>query len=299
MRAREPDAEELALARSFLGDTKSESALGPYELHSDLEDPYLQAILSSSTDGLEAVYVRRYGLDPVGVARGAIVLYAREADYRALQRSSSRLAQLTPTGHTSRGIVALYRGERTRLEVASTFVHELVHLVNRRALGPALPPWLDEGLAGDLGSSHIGLDGVIDPSRFGGQRLAWPTRIELVGPVAAIWGVGQRIEKGTQPPLREILARDWQHFVHGPAGRESYETSTLFFRFLLDPATPLHTRGGPPPGEALRAFLASVAQGRDPSADALRTRLGVPWSELEAAFRSWVVDRSAELKAGD
>jgi hypothetical protein len=183
--------------------------------------------------------------------------------------------------------VALYDGGRRRGDVAATLVHELVHLLNRRSLGPALPPWLDEGLAVDLGLSEIDAAGGLVPGRLGGAVVEDASRIELAGAPAALHKLRGAYERGALPPLASLLELDWEGFVAGERIELHYAAAWFFFRYLLDPVSGLEA--------GTRAFFASVAAGGPADAEVLRARLGRSWPELEAGLRAWVVSHAPVL----
>ena len=180
--ALEPSADRLAHARRLLGTQEASRSVGPYPLYTDFDDDALLEFLDRAASGVETSYSQRYGLTPIGEPREAVVLFAREEDYRAFSAREERIVGITATGHATAGLVALYAEGRPWWEVASTLVHEITHLVNRRALGPALPPWLDEGIAGDLGSSRFADDGSLVLGSLGGTSPAPGARSNSTAP---------------------------------------------------------------------------------------------------------------------
>ena len=80
------------------------------------------------------------------------------------------------------------------------------HLLNRRAIGPALPPWLDEGLAEDLAQSRVE-----------GRRVVGGTLAEVVlragpaweshGGLAAAQLLRGALAAGTLLPLPALASR--------------------------------------------------------------------------------------------
>src|SRR6185436_7649016 len=104
--------------------------------------------VAGAAGAVDAAYRARYGLDLAGAPAETVVLFRRRRSYdEYLQRTGGPLA--AETGHFAGGVVALYREGRLLEDVRATLVHELVHALGRRGLGPALPPWLDEGMADD------------------------------------------------------------------------------------------------------------------------------------------------------
>lgn len=98
---RSADRERLAAARAlFSGDVRTER-LGDYLLLTDVEGAALIDYLDSIAKQVEAAYVGRYRLVPVGEAKETLVLYKREDDYRALQESWEGIGGLDSGGHAS------------------------------------------------------------------------------------------------------------------------------------------------------------------------------------------------------
>ncbi|MEL7061391.1 MAG: hypothetical protein AAGN46_15315 [Acidobacteriota bacterium] len=308
---RVPDDDRLALACSLLAGNAPcalDRRLGPYRAVTDLPvgDDGAAGILWRRLDGvargLEATYAKTFGLAPIDRPRAAVVVFAREADYRDLEGRTERIAHLHSSGHHARGVVALYAGDLVEDEVASTLAHELTHLLARRALGPALPPWLDEGMAELVASSAIDAEGSLDPTRLGGRHrrvaIAGGERVVVQGPLAGAVVLRELALEDRLPSLRVALDRPWDEFVGsvdrgtpgvGPvasaAARRRYDLAGWWLRFLFETAR----------ADATRAFLRSVAAGEDASLEALRARLGETWPALDQAYRDFVLERTASL----
>jgi hypothetical protein len=280
-RAADPAA--LAAAADLLGVGGPAGRLGPYALYTDVPRGRLFA-LDRLAAGVEPVYRARYGRVPLGTPREAVVLFDREEDYRRLQAADSVLAGLPAAGHTARGLVAAFVGGQGPGEVAATLVHELAHLLNRRALGPSLPPWLDEGIADDLAGSEVGPTGELRPGRIGGRVLEHPARLEFHGAVAALRQVDEAYASGHAVPLARLTAMEWEEFVGSDDRGLHYAQASFFVRYLLD-------GGDPELAAGFRRFLDAVADGGAPNGEALRAGLGRSWGELEAGMAAWVGER--------
>lgn len=280
---RKPDAERLALARARLAAPEAGGRLGPYLVYTDVRDPGRLAFLDRVAGGLEAIYRARYGVAPVGEPAEAVILFAREEDYRAFLDQDAELAGLPAAGHTAHGIVSLWDAGRPETEVGSTLVHELAHLLNRRAVGPALPSWIDEGISDDLSQSRIDPSGRLIPGTLGGITVRAGRRIDMYGARAALQSLMQAADTGTLRPLPELLALDWNDFVHQNAG-QNYAQSSFFIRYLLQGEQGTLAAG-------FRSFLAEVAGGTPPDPERLREKLGRPWPALEAGFRLWLLSQ--------
>ncbi len=279
--ARTPEAAHLQRARGLLTSPEAAGSLGPYVLYTDLQDADRLRFLDRIAGGVEAVYRARYGRDPVGQPAEAVVLYTREEAFQELLRQDARLAELPASGHSGQGVVALYDGGRPRTEVGATLVHELVHLLNRRALGPVLPSWLDEGLANDLAQSRLDGDGGLDPRTLGGVTVRADSQIRMYGARASLQQLVLAIEEERLRPLPELLGLDWDEFVRRD-GSLHYAHSAFWIRYLADGEA-----GALAPG--FRAFLGRVADGGSPGSEALRESLGRSWDDLERGFRAWIL----------
>lgn len=278
---RAPDEERLQKARARLAPPETAGRVGPYLLYTDVRDAARLGLLDRVAAGLDAVYRARYGLTPTGEPAEAVVLFAKEEDYRSFLRNETVLGDLPATGHTGYGIVSLYDAGRPVDDVGSTLVHELTHLLNRRAIGPALPSWLEEGLADDLSQSQIDPSGRVLPGTLGGVTVREGRRIEMHGARAALQNLIQAADSGGLRPFPELLALDWDDFVRRNA-ELNYAQSSFFLRYLLQAE-----QGDLAP--AFRSFLAEVAEGAPPDPERLREKLGRPWPALEAGFRLWLL----------
>ncbi len=286
---RKPDPAELEKALDLFTDGHQTFRVGPYTLHTDVEDPTLIRELERLVGPLDAVYARRYGRAPIGSPAESLVLFSREAPYRVIQHQSRHLHGLQATGHVSHGMVLFFVGKRRRHDVHSTLAHEIGHLLNRRALGPALPPWLDEGIADDLANGTMTADGRYLPEQLSGLSLDWGDHHTFEGGWASLLNLERAIEDGNMPPLKKLLSHDWQTFM-GSESRLNYDASSFWIRFLL--AEP---QG--PKAQALRDFLGDVAEGKTLDPELLRQKLDQPWPTLDAAFRAWIVAKARKLRA--
>ncbi|MEO1087331.1 MAG: hypothetical protein AAFY88_24100, partial [Acidobacteriota bacterium] len=266
--APEPDPGALAAAGRHLQGGGREWPCGPYQLLSDVSEPELLGLCGRLAADLDAVYAERFGVDPVGEPRGAVILFRTLADFRDFAATSGGHA-----GHAraSRGYLSLYVGDRSPEALAMTLAHELTHLVNRRALGASLPRWLSEGLA----------DAIGDPATPAG-----------LGPSTGLRGaeVARRrvLEKEDLPDLRRLTELDAGSFDSRPDARD-YEQSAVFIRFLLADAERRRS---------FHAFLRGVAGGESPDLDALIRHLGARGGakDLDRQLRAWLETSGPTLR---
>ncbi|MEM7481996.1 MAG: hypothetical protein AAF481_12545 [Acidobacteriota bacterium] len=276
-----PDPERLEAALDLLGVGGPAGEIGPYPLFTDVVDVGLVTTLDRLAGDLERAYFGRYGRSPRGQAREAVVLFDAERAYRRFQNLETPLVGLPASGHAAAGLVALYRGERRRDELHETLVHEVVHLLNRRALGPALPPWLDEGLADDLASCRIGPAGGLDISKLGGSTVTEGDRKRYFGPPATLRLLAYSLDRDALPSLAELTALDWQGFVRSDLRDLYYAYSGFFVRYLLE------GEGGAL-ADPFRRFLAAVSEGDSAAPASLWFALGREAASLDAGFAEWV-----------
>lgn len=286
---RAPQAELLDAARERFSSPPREVRFGAYRTFTDVEDTELLGLCDRLAASLDEIYGRRYGLELQPGRAAAIFLFRRREDYQTLQAQTRRISGLTASGHVGRGLVAVYQGGRQPVAIAGTLGHELVHLLNRRGLGPALPPWLDEGLADDLGESEIDAAGTVRPGRLGGEAERTDDRIEFSGAGASAIVLRQALEAGQALPLPELIGLDWEGFVVGEGRPLHYAQSSFFIRFLL-------SGGDPELAAGFRGFLQDVAGGKAVSVEALQHRLGTDWPELEVRLRAWMAQLAGAVE---
>lgn len=288
-----PNPEHLATARRLLGADGYLGKLGPYPLHTDIDDSELLAMLDHIGHQLPTSYRQRYGVYPHYPAAETAVLFQDPGAYRAYLSTTPDLAHLNPNGHVGDGLLVVAVGEQSPRQVAATVVHEMAHLINRRAIGPALPSWLDEGLAEDLSYGDIDISAVYHADRLApAPQLRPGTTVRFEGVHAAIQLVKARRAEGRAPSLERLVQLFDFKDLSGEKSLVAYATSGLFVRFLLDSSS-LGETASPDSNRAelasaFRDFLDAVAQGEPPTGEALRERLGISWEELEERFDRWL-----------
>ena len=280
---RPPDAETVAELLAVLeqnGEAR-ELPCGPYRLHTDSNDDVLLADLDRTAAGLAPIYRQRTGRPLLGTAQATIVLFATRSAYRAVQQRSAQLRGLAAAGHSGGGLVLLYVGDRPPAEVRSTLVHELVHTLNRRALGPALPSWLDEGLAEELAFAQVDGSGRLIVGSLGGEHWHDGDDLRMNGGLAALWRLRRQAREARLPSLERVVRLDWEDFVAPGRGPLHYAIAGYWIRFLLDGDDGRHRA-------VFLAYLDAVASGEPATAEALRERLDASWTVLQARFELWL-----------
>ena len=277
-----PAPEILAKARELMGENARELPCGPFLLLSDAAEP-LVGRCPRLAGQLDRLYAERTGLEPVGEPAEAILVFAHDGAFLIFRTQVSPESRRHAFAAPADGIVAMAAGERPAAQVQATLVHELVHLLNRRYLGPALPSWLDEGLAEELAMSHIGTDGTLVPGSLGSWEVpaSGEGRRLLGGGLVVLNGLRSRMRWGDLPSLERLVGLDRTAFQAAPEFRIHYALSAFWVRYLLSGESPAGAVG-------FRGFLAAVASGEPLDRELLQERLGAGWSELESGFRRWL-----------
>ena len=282
MPARAPDSDTLAVASEAMISGSIRVSCGLYFLVTDAEDAEWLRLCPQVTEQVEEVYRRRYGLEPVSPPAETILLFRKDTSYKEF-RASQGVPWEFDTAHASasRGYLAMYQGDRSTASLLGTLVHELVHLLNRRALGPWLPPWLEEGIADDLGESQITEEGAILPGVLGGEQISETPRITRQGAVAAAIDLQELHKAGELPTLKELIQLDRDQFYDTQNRSRYYALSSFWIRFLLSD----FEEGS---REGFRSFLQTVARGEAITGERLLEELGTDWDSLESGFRTWL-----------
>lgn len=275
---RRPDPEQLASALETLGSEGRPSTVGPYSLYTDVESPDLLDGLDRVAGRLERLYVERYGVTPLGEAGEAVILFAQQEVYEEYESAQRRVSGLHAGGFAGNGLVALWRGDRRPEEVAGTLVHELVHLLNRRAIGPALSPWLDEGIADDLAESRFDEEWRLHPGELGGSEVVSDSSRSFSGGRASLALLQLALEKGELQPLERLTALDWEAFVLSDLRGRNYAHASFLVRFLCSGEL----------ASGWRSFLAHIAAGGELRQEAFLGSLNRGWTELDRDFRVWL-----------
>lgn len=284
-----PEPERVRRARSFMEGGGVELPCGGYFLYTDTRGSSLSEDCGQLASQLEEIYRDRFGLTPVSDPAEAIFLFRTKDAYEAFSADFESLpAERDGHAAPARGYLALHSENLPREAVVSTLVHELTHMINRRALGPALPPWLSEGLADDLAESRLDEFGRLIPGELGGYRLVTETMIQEFGGGVSARKLIEALDSTGLPELRDLVHMGSDEF-HG-AQREAllYALSSFWVRYLLSAAP-----GSEPAG--FRGYLEAVARGESITPDLLVQHLGGDWSQLEAGFLTWVRFQAAPL----
>lgn len=287
----------LAAARDVFGAAGTELDWGRFAVVTDRPDHPLLPLGARIAAELPALHARRYGLPEEPAAspgeaallpprRGTIVLFGRDADYlEVLAGVAVEAAAQALAGYAEGGVAVLPLGDRTARQAAGTLVHEIAHLLNQHAFGPGLPPWLDEGLAGDLELVEIGAGGELIEARWAEGPLGYRGRRTRTGPLIALDRLLTDAARGRLETLPELLALDRRSLVSSPRRPELYALTALWVRYLLD---------DPDRAAAFRRVLAALAAPAstptDGGAALLAEALATDLATLERPFRRWLQD---------
>ena len=280
MAAVPPSPDSVLRARSFMDGGGIEASCGPYLLYTDAGSK--SEMCGQVASPLDATYRDRYGLRPMGEPAEAIFWFRSRDAYEAFIADDERIPP-DKAGHAlpARGYLALHSEDQPSEAVASTLVHELTHLINRRALGPALPPWLSEGLADDLAESRLDPSGRLVPGELGGYRSESGNVIQYYGGVVSAARLEEAVDRSSLPTLGRLAEMGSGEFHAAPQERLLYALSSFWIRFLLSDAP-----GSDPAG--LRAYLEAVASGESITPDLLLRHLSGDARQREASFETWV-----------
>ncbi len=299
------DPERLDRALGHLGEPRKQLRLGAFELHTDVADGRLLRSLERLVVQVEEAYSRRYGL-ALGEIRGSVVLFRHEEDYRALMSEEKLAAGFDLSGYSVGGLSVLYAGAETERKVESVLLHELVHVLSWQTLTPPLQVWLDEGLAGDLSLSAADRRGRLREGELDWASLPFtdrhtPVNVRLLAArQSSLVLLSELFEDHLHqrlPSIPELLAFSRRGFMESGDPRRHYLLSTLWVRYLLDDA-------GASAAAGFRAYLAGLHRGAEESEahsgglEALRSRLGREWPELERDFWIWLRSQIKLLELG-
>lgn len=277
---RASDSQRLKQARKILGMDRPPRALGAYTLYTDVEDEEVLGFLYLAAGTAEDAYFARYGRLPSGNPKRSVVLFARRDDYRRFTRESTNLSG-NEGGHAGRGVLAFFAEGRSSQALARTLIHEIGHLLNDRAIALLLPPWLEEGMASDLGS--VWVEGTPDES------TAWSDVWSFIinGPDLSLLRVASTHEARRLPSVGVLMSLDRKTFHSSPA--YAYAHSATFVRYLLDSEDAGR-------GEPFRTFLKRVAGGYDATPALLLRQLDTDVEKLDERFRTWLLAEAESVR---
>ena len=228
--------------------------LGPYVLKTDVTDQALLDRLDLAAARAAQVYASRYARALKGSPRAVVVLSAQRAAYERLEARLDELPGVRSSGHTAGGLVVLHAVAPPDV-VEGTLLHELAHTFNRRALGPALPPWLEEGIAeefselGYLMQRGMTREEVLQRSQLQGGRVTL-----YKGPSASLRRA-RAAHESRGGSLAWLFSPDWQLSRIGAnheVALDRYSSAAWWIHFLMSHA---ETRAG------FHRFLQSVSEG--------------------------------------
>lgn len=259
-----PSPERITAARAHMTGSGREARCGPYALFTDLAAGSLLDACTRLATEVDSLYQQRFEVAPLGPPREAIFLFAKKEGFRQFEEQQGGRRGYAAHADSANGYLALHAELRDDDRLLETLVHELAHLVNRRAIGGGLPRWLSEGLADALGDS------------------AGPTGFEPLEGVRGAEGEAKRLlaaqNGGLVHKAEELVSLPPESFDAGISSFD-YEHSAFLVRFLLlDPEL----------GPRFRRFLAALATGEPAGAAQLQSHLIISWTELDRRFWSWL-----------
>lgn len=262
-----PNSALVARARETMG-SSFRSKCGPYIWISQREPGQLLGQCGDLVDQLDDSYERSLGVTLVDPPRGAILVFTDREAYRQFAVSSGGPAfGYSGFSRPSRSLVVLAAGDKGLAATTHVLVHELTHLLHRRAFSPELTrraPWLSEGLADAIADSY-------DPTGF--------TQIEgTVGAEIAAGRLQGALGAGLAGTALDVLLKSRPDFDRGHASFD-YEWSSLLVRFLLtDPTF----------APRFRDYLGRLAGGESYSTEDFLATLEVDADALENYLRQFL-----------
>jgi len=280
----------LARARELLGEGVLTARLGPFELLTNSNDRGLLAFLHRVAESTVVSYAKTHELTGKD-SRGAVVLFATEAEYNALRdRVILRPSELVGAFEMA-GVAVLFSENLERTEIARNLIHELTHVLNGERLAPRtspgslyldsmLAPWLEEGTATNMAFSSLDRRGGLHPLRLAKDVKTFAGITHIGGASAGLLQVSQALVNGQLPPLTDLVDMGREEFGHGAEAALLYLQSATLIRYLLQ-------------NRELRApflgFLQAVASG-DRRSTELFEMLPISPNELEDRHRNWTIE---------
>jgi hypothetical protein len=282
----------IKVAGQVLGLDGPNGRLGSYALMTDVTDSRLLDRIRQMVGSLDRVYQERYGLAVGDTGLQTVALFATEAGYRDFEARVTDGNDLKARGHAGGNLAAMYVEDQRIDDVLELVVHELTHLLNRRAFGEAIAPWLEEGLANDLSYSDIDRTGRLEVGTLSGRRIqvgARATRtVVYEGPFASLTQILRDRSHRQTTPIGRLLEMDREEFLR-PQDRDShYIESTFLVRFLLDGSQRRFAPG-------FRSFLAETAAGESPQPARLIELLDTDLRQLELGLDTYLRVQAAYL----
>jgi hypothetical protein len=275
--------------------------LGPFDLYTNLKDRRLIRRLAGVATHISSAYSRRFGLEPGIEASEAIIIFAQQELYRAFERDNVRLDDLGSHGHAQGGIASLFTGRRNAEETLALFIHELVHLLNRRIFLTPPPPWLEEGMATDLAYSRISVDGrlqlgtltggssIIDhPRQMAGGWRKVNKEVRVSGAKAAYSLLKQSVAQGEPSDLEGLVRLTWEDFVDPHDRQMRYVQSGFLVRYFL-------YDGDSREAQSFKIYLELLAKAEAVNPSELPELLEKNWPEIEDAFATWLAKQRVPL----
>jgi hypothetical protein len=282
----------IRIAGAVLGVDGPAGRLGPYALMTDITNPRLLDRIREIASSLDSVYQERYGL-PVGdTGLQTVALFATEAAYRDFEAKVTDGNDLSARGHAGGNLAALFVEDQRLDDVLELVIHELTHLLNRRAFGEAIAPWLEEGLANDLCYSDIDRTGRLKAGTLSGRRIQVGARasrtVVYEGPFASLTKIlSDRFHRQTTP-IQRLIEMGREEFLRAQDRESHYIESTFLVRFLLDSSKQRYA-------PAFQSYLAEVAAGGMPDATRLIELLGTDLRQLELGLDAYLRVQAAYL----
>jgi len=282
----------LELAKSLLGPNLQRRSLGPYQLLTNVRDEAALEAIGKIANQLEDYYRQRYHLELTDTGAQTVALFADEDTYREFERQTTDQQRPDRQGHAIGNLASLFVGDKRTPEFQPLFVHELIHLINRRAFGPRPPSWIEEGIANDVAYSKVDRSGRPRPETLAGSNTVFGPRFErqitFSGGLSSLSQLLKSRNRRQGTPLDRLVDMPHDEFMAPDDRQRYYIESAFLIRLLLD-GPKIEWRDG------LRRYLAEVSAGSQPDADRLIALLDSTWPQVERTFDSWLKIQSVKL----
>lgn len=214
-RLRHGGPEVLERLRALVGPAETRR-VGPIRVSGTVSDRRFERTLERAVEAVPLALLERLGLATDGEGEEVLLLVPDSPEWREL---SAELGA-GHLGFATFGVAAVSTAGEREL-VRATVVHEVTHLLLRRAFAGEPPRWLDEAIAEDLAWSRSGADGAVLLGTLRGRSATIERADEatqrLGGGRAALEGLARRWRPG-RPTVASVIDGAEEQWMGSDAG---------------------------------------------------------------------------------